>query len=149
MPCLNIAKHVLITGGSSGLGKELARLLLKRGARVTIVARRMTQLEETKAELTREDPQLGSKLFVLSVDVTNSDECVRMVEEAEAMQKGPIDAIFCCAGAALPGFFLDQNPQILRDQMALNYLGAVNAIHVICSRDLFFFFSQPSKGWWR
>lgn len=133
--CLDIAKHVLITGGSSGLGKELARLLLKRGARVTIVARRMTQLEETKTELIKEDPQLESRLFVLSVDVTNSDECVRMVEEAEKLQKVPINTIFCCAGAAVPGFFLDQTPQILKDQMALNYLGAVNSIHVIRLND--------------
>ncbi|CAK0791348.1 unnamed protein product, partial [Prorocentrum cordatum] len=44
-------KHVVITGGSQGLGKALALLCVQRGARVTIVARTASKLEEACAEI--------------------------------------------------------------------------------------------------
>merc|ERR1719230_2409436 len=44
-------KHVFITGGSAGLGLALARLCYTRGARVTIVARNIAQLNQAKADI--------------------------------------------------------------------------------------------------
>ena len=45
------SKHVVITGGSSGIGKAIARQALQRGATVTLMARKKTMLESTKKEL--------------------------------------------------------------------------------------------------
>lgn len=44
-------KHCFITGGSTGLGKALAIELIKRGANVTIVARRQSELDKAAKEL--------------------------------------------------------------------------------------------------
>ena len=44
-------KHCFITGGSTGLGKALAILLIKRGANVTIVARRQSELDKAVEDI--------------------------------------------------------------------------------------------------
>lgn len=44
-------KHVLVTGGSSGLGRHFAAFLAKRGARVTVAARRAEALAKTVGEI--------------------------------------------------------------------------------------------------
>jgi len=44
-------KHVLVTGGSSGLGLALAELLASRGASVTLVARNQERLDQAKARV--------------------------------------------------------------------------------------------------
>lgn len=124
---------MLITGGSSGLGKELARLLLGRGALVTIVARRVTQLEEAQKELESATGALKGtrgRIKIISVDVTDPASCLALIGQAERAQGQAIDCLICCAGAATPGFFHEQSPRILADQINLNYLGAVNCVHV-------------------
>lgn len=49
-----VGKHVLITGGSSGIGLEVAKNVVRRGAHCTIVARNKQRLEEAVKEITRE-----------------------------------------------------------------------------------------------
>ena len=124
---------MLITGGSSGLGKELARILLERGAMVTIAARRIIQLEEAQRELeaSANAPKgTAGRIRIISVDVTDPASCLALIGRAEEAQGQAIDCLFCCAGAATPGFFHEQSPRVLADQINLNYLGAVNCIHV-------------------
>lgn len=125
----SIQKHVIITGGSSGLGKETARLLLEKGASVTIVARREAVLEEAKRELQHSIVK-GASIHTVSADVTDPKSSERMLQESERRQNSPVDCVICCAGASHPGFFTDQDPEIFRKEMELNYLGAVNTILV-------------------
>lgn len=62
--------HVVITGGSSGIGKELAKQLLnEHHARVTILARNQQRLDQCRAELAPND---DGRLLCLSVDVSGS-----------------------------------------------------------------------------
>ena len=61
--------HVLITGGSSGIGKEVAREALKLGAKVTIVARDVKKLDLAVNDL----KNTSSKVAMLSLDVSNAD----------------------------------------------------------------------------
>ena len=59
--------HVVITGGSSGIGKELAKQLLnEHHARVTILARNQKRLDECREDL---DPNNSERLCCISVDV--------------------------------------------------------------------------------
>ena len=124
-------RHVLITGGSSGLGREIGRQLARAGAIVTLVARGIPLLEEAQSQITSEVKD--ATVYILSCDVTDSKAAVRVVEEAEKLA-GPIYALFCCAGTAKPGFMLDQSPEVYSQQMALNYMGAVNCVHPTVQR---------------
>lgn len=74
-------RHVVITGGSSGIGKELARKLLNDyGARVTILARNRERLEQCYRELTNGQ---SDRLLCLSVDISKSyDEIHEAFEQA-------------------------------------------------------------------
>ena len=84
--CLNLTgKHVLITGGSKGIGKEVAKEFVKRGANVSILARNPQQLSETVKEISQlihytslsEPAQVNrQKVLDISVDVTSDFETV-------------------------------------------------------------------------
>ncbi len=107
------------------------------GAKVTIVARHMGRLEAAREELeaARGRPEGASArrsfcVHIVSADVTDIAAADQMVADAEILQAAPIDYVFCCAGAAVPGLFAEQSPQTFADQMSLNYQGAVNTISV-------------------
>lgn len=66
-------KHVLVTGGSAGIGFEIAKRLVKAGADVTIVARTRSKLEEAVKQLQDEaaSSQSQSKISLQAADVTD------------------------------------------------------------------------------
>ena len=115
--------HVLVTGGSEGLGKELAALMASRGARVSIVARTAKKLDAAVAELAER------KLSVRAVagDVTSAESLKRAVTDAEAAH-GPVTCVVCCAGGARTGLFSDVSADDFGKQMDLNYLGVVKTL---------------------
>ena len=79
-------KRILVTGGGSGLGKEMSRYFLKYGAEVLICGRRVGVLEETAKELM--DEQGGSvKCYGLDIrgpqDVDNViNDCLLYTSDA-------------------------------------------------------------------
>ena len=106
----------VITGGSSGLGLELARQLLEQGAKnVILIARDEKRLMSAKKELRSDD-----KVIIQSADV-----CSYSSLKAAAEDIGEVDYLFCCAGASEPGFFLEQEPEAFARGINLNYLGSV------------------------
>jgi NAD(P)-dependent dehydrogenase (short-subunit alcohol dehydrogenase family) len=85
--------HVLITGGSSGIGKEIARQLLNEyNARVTILARNVERLEECQRELS---PNGSDRLLCLSIDISQSYEDIKnVIEDAvHHHQDKPVDIL--------------------------------------------------------
>lgn len=85
--------HVLVTGGSSGLGRFFAVLLAARGARVTVCARRAEALSKTVDDITRANGQAQS--VVMDVTVPSSIEIA--LDAAEA-RFGPVDIVINNAG---------------------------------------------------
>ena len=82
-------KHVMVTGGSKGIGKEVAKEFVKRGANVTIMARNAQQLSEASQEISKlikhestSSSSSGSpstkrqKVVDISLDVTSDYENV-------------------------------------------------------------------------
>ena len=81
---------VMITGASSGIGRELTREFAPHSQALVLIARRTERLERLRAELLARHPKL--KVVVLGADL--SDECeievlLRRVEE----QVGPVDVL--------------------------------------------------------
>jgi NAD(P)-dependent dehydrogenase (short-subunit alcohol dehydrogenase family) len=72
-------KRAIVTGGSKGIGKAIARELAREGVDVAIVARSRDQLESTARELTAETKR---RVIPLVADVTSKAEVDRMVSEA-------------------------------------------------------------------
>jgi NAD(P)-dependent dehydrogenase (short-subunit alcohol dehydrogenase family) len=78
-------KHAIVTGGSLGIGKAIARELAREGVDVAIVARTKDQLEATARELAADT---GRRVIPLAADVTSKAQVDAMVEQAAAQLGG-------------------------------------------------------------
>ena len=85
-------QHVIVTGGSQGMGKAVAMEFVRRGANVTIIARTQSTLDGAVAELKEQAGQTQT-IRALSVDCTDAQAVVKAIE-----QVGTPDVMFCCAG---------------------------------------------------
>ena len=72
-------KRAIVTGGSLGIGKAIARELAREGADVAVVARTKEQLEATARELAAET---GRRVIPLAADVTSREQVEAMVAQA-------------------------------------------------------------------
>lgn len=87
---------VLITGASSGIGRELARSFSKRGASLLLVARRKDRLDELKDEL-------GGDIEAIECDLSKREEVFALYEK---LKDRNIDTLVNNAGFGLVGDFL-------------------------------------------
>ena len=85
----------VVTGASSGLGKQMARAFAGQGADLVIMARRIEKLEELKTELEGK----GVKVLPVKCDVTNTDDINNAAQEAERVF-GKVDILVNCAGSS-------------------------------------------------
>lgn len=81
-------KRLFITGGSRGLGREMALAVADAGADVILVGRDMPSLEATAADIGK----LGRRAFIIQADVGRPDECQRACEHARD-ELGPVDIL--------------------------------------------------------
>lgn len=89
-------KVALITGGSRGLGLELARVLGGEGCKVAICARDLPTLEKARAALASE----GVEALTIVCDVTDKAQAASLVAEVTA-RLGRIDMLFTCAVSSI------------------------------------------------
>lgn len=87
----------LITGASSGIGRDMARELAKRGCDLILVARRRNRLEEIKNEIT------GVSVETIECDVSTEENCTKLYNSVR--DKG-VDMLVNNAGFGLAGEFL-------------------------------------------
>jgi NAD(P)-dependent dehydrogenase (short-subunit alcohol dehydrogenase family) len=86
-------RHILITGASTGIGRATAKILSRRGARVSMLARSEAALAEAAAEFERD----GGAVFYTTADVADRASLLSAFDKAEAAL-GPIDGLFANAG---------------------------------------------------
>ncbi len=124
-----IDAHVLITGGSQGIGLAFARQCLAKGARVSLVARDSARLAQVATEL-MSDGQFSERVTTESADVTDAAALSAAVDLL-VDKMGPVDVLVANAGAAVPGHFETLPLVAFDDQMKLNYLGIVYSIRAV------------------
>lgn len=87
---------VVITGASSGLGKQMAKAYAGQGAHLVLLARRVEKLEELKKEL---EKRFKGKVLALKCDVTSTEDIDNAARETEK-KFGKVDVLVNCAGSA-------------------------------------------------
>jgi len=106
-------KHIVITGGGSGIGAATAQLLVKQGAKVTIMGRRESLLKE-------------QKLSYQICDVTDEKNVVFAFDAARD-ENGPIWGVVANAGAATSLPFKKADQAHLESMLAVNLIGVSNS----------------------
>ena len=86
----------VVTGASSGLGRQMAYAFAAQGADLVILARRIDRLEELGRDL---EGKYGTKVLALQCDVTSSADINTAAAKAEATF-GHIDILLNCAGSS-------------------------------------------------
>lgn len=101
----------LVTGGSRGIGRSTAELLVSRGARVMCVARSRQELEE-------------SGLAHSVADLGTPEGCAHAVEEVE-QRLGPVEILVCNhgIGSAHERVIWEQDPDVWRETLRINLDG--------------------------
>jgi short-subunit dehydrogenase len=116
-------RTVIVTGASSGIGRETAREFAKHGANVVLASRNREKLEAIAADI-------GEAASVVTVDVTDrlSVEALvrRTVEEYDA-----IDVLINNAGVGLFAPIADGNLDNARHMFEANFWGAINCIQAV------------------
>nr|MBP3258570.1 SDR family oxidoreductase [Bacilli bacterium] len=85
----------VITGASSGLGRQMAKAFAAQGSDIAILARRLDRLEELKEELS----SYGVKVFPVQCDVTDTENINNAASLVEK-ELGKVDILVNCAGAS-------------------------------------------------
>jgi NAD(P)-dependent dehydrogenase (short-subunit alcohol dehydrogenase family) len=117
-------KVVLITGGSSGIGRATALRLAEHGARVVVAARNAVALAETVAQAAVQ----GAEALAVPTDVTDSDQVRRAVETTVA-RFGRLDILLCSAGISMRAYFAGSDLPALERVMRVNFFGTLYATH--------------------
>lgn len=86
----------VVTGASSGLGKQMAMALARQGANLVILARRIERLEEFKPELEKAG---AKKVLAIKCDVTSTTD-IENAAKATEDEFGKVDILLNCAGSS-------------------------------------------------
>ena len=106
-------RAALVTGGSSGIGLAIARMLRDEGFALTLASRRAEKVEAAAEEL-------GAT--AVAADVGNADECERLVAEHRE-RHGRLDVLVNSAGIGIGGTIEDLQPKHFDLQLAVNLRG--------------------------
>jgi dehydrogenase/reductase SDR family protein 7B len=115
-------KVVVITGGSSGIGKALAEIFGKNGSKILITGRNKSELDKTASEL----KQAGINIIGFVADASVEEDNKKMVAEAlKHFEK--IDVLINNAGITMRALFEEVDMSVVKKVMDINFYGALYA----------------------
>jgi 3-oxoacyl-[acyl-carrier protein] reductase len=120
-------KVALVTGGSKGIGKGVARGLLEEGAKVAICARTKADLDAAAAELAK---ATGGEVLAVAGDLTREADVQKIVETTVG-RFGRIDVLVNNAGAAPGGLLLDLAEEQWQQALQLKFMGYVRCMKAV------------------
>jgi dehydrogenase/reductase SDR family member 7B len=115
-------KVVVITGGSSGIGKALAETFGRNGSKILITGRNANELSKAVAELKGK----GIAIEGYQADVSLEDNNRKMAEKAVA-QYGTIDVLINNAGISMRALFDEVDLAVVKKVMDINFYGVLYA----------------------
>ena len=119
-------KVVVVTGGSQGLGFEIAKAFAAAGSRLVLAALPDSPLENSADELRAS----GTEVVAVATDITQQPQVDSLAETALA-RFGRVDVLVNCAGRSARGAVLDTSPKMFQTLWELNFLAMVR-----CTRAL-------------
>lgn len=122
-------KTALVTGASSGLGRQFALTLAKAGARVAVAARRTDRLTEL-ADAIRVD---GGSVVAVAMDVTDHASIAPAIDRAEAAL-GPLDILVNNSGISIQRRIIDVTPDDYAQVMGTNAFGSFFVAQAVARR---------------
>ncbi|GHF13516.1 oxidoreductase [Kordiimonas sediminis] len=105
-------RHVVITGGATGIGRAVAAAFLKEGAQVTIASRNEERLQDAKSAL-------GGNVSTAVLDVTKEDDVTQVFADI-----GPVDILVNNAGAAGTAPLHKTSLDLWNQMLSVNLTGA-------------------------
>ncbi|MBS1977194.1 MAG: SDR family oxidoreductase [Bacteroidetes bacterium] len=115
-------KVVIITGGSSGIGKALAEEFGRNGSKIMVTGRNKVDLDSTVNELSEK----GIAIHGLQSDVSREDDNKRMADEAVRLF-GRIDILINNAGISMRALFSEVDIAVVKKVMDINFYGVLYA----------------------
>jgi len=125
--------HVLITGGSKGIGFSCAEGFLREGAKVSLVSRSSSNLDNAMSSLLMEQPEFKDRIGLFAADLKAPAEALRAFTQAEALY-GPVDVLVNSAGAAERTVPDELNAQAWRDAMDSKFFTYVHMIDLVVKK---------------
>lgn len=122
-------RHILVTGGSKGIGLACAEAFGREGARVTLVARQPAGLADAVQKLKAQ----GIEAYGHAADLTQADAAQAMVDAVYA-QQGPVDVLVNCAGAAARTPFDELSPAAWQAAMQSKFFAYIHVVDPVVKR---------------
>jgi NAD(P)-dependent dehydrogenase (short-subunit alcohol dehydrogenase family) len=110
-------KRAVITGGSSGIGFEAAKLFIEQGARIALIARDRARLDSAVASL-------GTGVIGVAADISRPDALKLAITDIHN-QLGGIDILFANAGVSETPPIAETSEQAFDDFMSINVKGTI------------------------
>lgn len=113
-------KVVIITGGSSGIGKACAQVFGENGSKVVITGRNQSKLDEASQELKAK----GIEVLAVVADVALEEDNKKLIDQT-IKEFGQIDVLINNAGISMRSLFDDCELSVIKKVMDINFYGTV------------------------
>lgn len=124
-------QHVMVSGGSKGIGLACAKAFFQEGAKVSIISRSLDHLNQALIEISgaKEHP----RICALSANLTNANEALDALNLAQN-QLGVVKVLINCSGAAKRIGPADLNPQAWQASMDAKFYPYINLMDPVIKR---------------